>query len=140
VGVREGTSILLDRDMANVSVARHFVRAQLTAVVAAPALDDLVLATSELVTNAFEHGADAATTVAVRVGADDASITVTSRTDSTLSDTSGVAPTEQWASVQPEQLNGRGLGIVRKLADRVDVRHDGDSLQITIVRKLDASV
>jgi anti-sigma regulatory factor (Ser/Thr protein kinase) len=134
VGVREGTSIVLDRDMANVAVARRFIKAQLAEAVSGPVLDDLVLATSELVTNAFEHGGDAATTVAVRLGNEDASITVSSQTGRNV-----VQPKEHWTTARPEQLNGRGLGTVRQLADRVDVRQDDDRLAITIVRRLPAA-
>jgi anti-sigma regulatory factor (Ser/Thr protein kinase) len=43
-------------DMQNVSVARRFVSDTLDGLVPSSVVADLLLATSELVTNAFEHG------------------------------------------------------------------------------------
>jgi len=68
----------LEAHMENVSVARRFVRQELTGRVPEEAVTDLMLATSELVTNAFEHGSHHPVRLTVRRARDKASITVVS--------------------------------------------------------------
>lgn len=117
--------------MGNVATARRFVQSTFADVVPNDVAADLVLATSELVTNAFEHGRSSAVLVTASTAGGRASVTVSSR-----SEPGAVAPVDQWTRPAPERLSGRGLGIVHEVADAVDVRRDGDTLAITVHRDL----
>ncbi|MAT06596.1 MAG: ATP-binding protein [Acidimicrobiaceae bacterium] len=125
VGERAATSIVLEADPAQVSHARRFVR--LAAECDDPAvIDDLQLIVSELFTNAVEHGVADTVQIAVSQRNDDLSVTVDSR-----GPTPGVGPATRWRVADPDALNGRGLGIVRHLADELVVEHDGDAFVVT---------
>jgi hypothetical protein len=45
-----------------------------------------------------------------------------------------VDPSSQWQVAEPGAITGRGLGIVRALADRIRVCRQGDQLRIEIER------
>ena len=119
----------LDGDMQNVSVARRFVSDTLDGLVPSAVVADLLLATSELVTNAFEHGQKRRVMVTARTTARGASVSVRSAGASGLDvDVGTWAPPPEWAAT------GRGLGIIRAVSDHIDiVRHD-DTLEVTIHR------
>jgi anti-sigma regulatory factor (Ser/Thr protein kinase) len=117
--------------MSNVSTARSFVRRHLADGVPEEAAADLQLATSELVTNAYEHGASAPVTVTVEMGEGCASVVVTSQQRPERR----VADVGEWSIAEPERLAGRGLGIVRAIADDLEVSADGNALTITVYRK-----
>jgi anti-sigma regulatory factor (Ser/Thr protein kinase) len=123
----------LDAHLSSVGAARRFVEQALGTLVPPQVVADLVLATSELVTNAIEH-ADTApgVDVTVRVANRTAFVTVIS-----CGDHSGLAETELWATSAPDVRSGRGLGIVRAVSDHVDVVRAGDAVHITIRRSLD---
>lgn len=117
--------------MSNVSAARRFVAASLDGRAPHHVVADLQLAASELVTNAFEHGAPEPVVVAVGCVGHTASLRVSShqRPNTQLADVN------HWNIADPERLAGRGLGIVRALADDLDVSSDGSALVITISRR-----
>jgi anti-sigma regulatory factor (Ser/Thr protein kinase) len=116
-------------DMQNVSVARRFVSDTLDGQVESSVVADLMLATSELVTNAFEHGRECPVVVTARTTADGASVSVRSVGASGLDD-----DIDTWTPPCEPATTGRGLGIIRAIADQIDiVRHD-DMLEITIHR------
>lgn len=117
-------------DMANVGSARRFVREQLAGHAPAAVVDDLALVTSELVTNAFEHGSPEPVALRVAVNAGSAAVTVTSRGDGER-----IPAVDQWATATSEQLSGRGLGIVRAIADDIDVQRSSGSVTITVHRR-----
>ncbi len=48
---------------------------------------------------------------------------------------SRVADVSEWSIAEPERLAGRGLGIVRAIADDLDVVSEGDALVFTVYRK-----
>lgn len=126
------STVHLAAELASAGAARRFVDGELRGHVPAPVLADLVLATSELVTNAIEHartypGVD----VCVRVDAGRACVVVRS-----LGDHSGLAEAELWATSPPDVPNGRGLGIVRNIADDVSIERAGDVVEITVCRTL----
>lgn len=127
-----GSSVVLERNMANVAVARRFVTAQFAESVPESARTDLVLATSELVTNAIEHGIDAPVVVTVRAENGTASVTVTSSSEAP------VVPVDAWTLAAADQLSGRGLGIVRALATDVELERIGDRVSITVHRRFDS--
>jgi anti-sigma regulatory factor (Ser/Thr protein kinase) len=116
--------------MANVGSARRFVREQLAGHAPAAVVDDLALVTSELVTNAFEHGSPEPVGLRVAVNAGSAAVTVTSRGDGER-----IPAVDQWATATSEQLSGRGLGIVRAIADDIDVQRSSGSVTITVHRR-----
>jgi anti-sigma regulatory factor (Ser/Thr protein kinase) len=123
-------TVHLDAELASVGAARRFVYAALGTSVPPQVVADLVLATSELVTNAIEHGQPApGIDVTVRVAGRTAFVTVMS-----CGDHSRLAETELWATSAPDVRSGRGLGIVRAIADHVDVVRAGDAVYITIRR------
>lgn len=126
-------AVHLDAHLSSVGAARRFVEAALGPAVPPNVVTDLVLATSELVTNAIEHahtlpGVD----VTVRVANHTAYVTVMS-----CGDHSGLAEAELWATSAPDVRSGRGLGIVRAISDHVDVVRAGDAVYITIQRSFD---
>ena len=126
-------STMVAAEMASVRVARRFVQTVLPDAVPVDVASDLTLATSELVTNAVENGSGTAIQVTVRVAEDAASVTVTSTGESVP-----VAAVEQWQIPDADALSGRGLGIVRPVADEIEVARSGDSLAITLIRRFAA--
>jgi anti-sigma regulatory factor (Ser/Thr protein kinase) len=121
----------LDVDMRNVSVARRFVRATLDGLVPSSVVADLLLATSELVTNAFEHGRESPVVVTARMTAERASVSVRSTGACGLDDDIGT-----WTPPHGSAATGRGLGIVRAVSDHIDVVRHHDTLEVTIHRAL----
>jgi anti-sigma regulatory factor (Ser/Thr protein kinase) len=124
--------IELEPAFENVATARRFVADRLDGIAAnAGIVDDLRLAASELVTNAVEHGDHEPVVVEVAVDTDVVSLSVTSH-----SPHDHVAPVSDWAVADADEITGRGLGIVRTLADDVLVSRGGGLLTITIERRL----
>lgn len=118
-----------DVSMDNVGKARHFVGSAVDGMVPSRVAEDLVLVTSELVTNAFEHAA-APVMVIVRAGADAASVTVRSGgVPDRIDDVNG------WRTATPDSVSGRGLGIVSHIADHVEFARVGDEVEITVRRR-----
>jgi anti-sigma regulatory factor (Ser/Thr protein kinase) len=120
-------------DMRNVGVARKFVEATFDGVVPHAVTADLVLATSELVTNAIEHGRSTSVLLTARVDGSHASVSI--RSGGAIDH---LADVSSWRTAAPDRLNGRGLGIVRALADNVDVQRAGDEVEITVSKRLGA--
>jgi anti-sigma regulatory factor (Ser/Thr protein kinase) len=120
----------LEVNMSNVSVARRFVRNQLEGRVPDAAVTDLMLATSELVTNAFEYGTAQPVRLTVRRDQEEASITVESGGDGHR-----VPEVETWTAARADRISGRGLGIVREIADDIDVERLGSGVAITVHRR-----
>lgn len=125
MGERAATAITLEAAATQVAPARRFVRR--TVEGADPSVvDDLQLIVSELFTNAVEHGASDVIEVVVSQGPDRVSVTVDSR-----GPTPGVGPAADWRVADRDALSGRGLGIVRELADDLVVERDGDAFIVT---------
>jgi anti-sigma regulatory factor (Ser/Thr protein kinase) len=123
----------LEVNMSNVSVARKFVRNQLEGRVPEEAVTDLMLATSELVTNAFEYGSRQPVRLTVRRDQDEASITVESGGDADR-----VPEVETWTAARADRISGRGLGIVREIADDIDIERMRGGVAITVHRRFAA--
>lgn len=115
----------LDADLTEVAAARRFVRTNL-ADVPPPASADAQLITSELVTNAVEHGRG--TSVVVEVHRRDAEIDVTVES---FGPSPAVGAVEDWHVARADETSGRGLGIIRNVASRVAVRRVAGWLVIT---------
>ena len=118
--------------MANVSAARRFVRTELEGRAPADAVTDLMLATSELVTNAFEHGTPQPVRLTVRSNRDEASVTVVSGGEG---EGARVPEVHDWMTAQADRISGRGLGIVREIADDIKVERSGGNVAITVHRR-----
>ena len=84
---------------------------------------DLQLAVSELVTNAVVHGNGASITVEVTVAPDLVTCAV-------VSDGQNVPMVSSWVAPVDGRSSGRGLSIVRALADAVTVEVDGDRVVV----------
>jgi anti-sigma regulatory factor (Ser/Thr protein kinase) len=128
--------IELESAFENVAAARRFVAERLTDRLNGVAaddevVDDLRLAASELVTNAVEHGNDQPVVLELDVDTGVVSLSVTSH-----SPHDRVAPVSEWAVADAGEITGRGLGIVRTVADGVSVSRGGGMLTITVERRL----
>jgi anti-sigma regulatory factor (Ser/Thr protein kinase) len=115
--------------MSNVAAARRFVRSELDGSAPEPAVSDLMLITSELVTNAFEHGSGR---VVLTVRCDDgaASVTVSSGGPPVTLPT-----VDTWTTARADRVSGRGLGIVRQIGDDIEVDRSPDGVMITVHRR-----
>ncbi len=91
-------------------------------------VDDLVLATSELVSNAVLHGCGDDVAIAVREADGSVEVSVTS------AGPADVGPVHAWSMPPPGAIGGRGLALVRSVVDRVDTTTDGEQFTVTVVR------
>jgi anti-sigma regulatory factor (Ser/Thr protein kinase) len=124
------STLLLEPDMSNVGAARRFVRSALEGIPREVAAD-LTLATSELVTNAIEHGSSEAVLLTVRADGSYASVSVKSS-----GEPARVPDVEDWRIAGPDNLSGRGLGMVRKVVDLIDVVRSDNSIEITVRKRI----
>ena len=118
-------SVELDPVLAEVPTARRFVRVSLAGLpddVAA----DAQLITSELVTNAIEHGVGGPVTIAVHRRSDAVAVTVES-----VGPAPDVGAVDEWLMPDADEITGRGLGIVRAVAQDVSVDRSPGRLVIT---------
>ncbi len=115
----------LEANLAEVSSARRFIRTNL-ADVSESVSADAQLIVSELVTNAVEHGFGGPVVVELHRDADDVSLTVES-----VGLARTVGDVAEWHVAPAEHITGRGLGIVREVAKRVDVHRANGRLVIT---------
>lgn len=104
-------------DSADITVARDSLEAWLEAK--APQLADIrkyevVLAANELLVNAFEHGGDGGCLLDMRRVDDQLAITVANNARD-----ADVPPTQWWAMPEADARSGRGLAIVKSVADEV---------------------
>jgi anti-sigma regulatory factor (Ser/Thr protein kinase) len=132
--------VQLAPDPSEVGTARRFVRSWLEGLALRPAralVDDVVLVTSELVTNAVEHGAGGPIEVVVGDDGERTVLSVASRTDAAGFELVGDGTT--WELADPGSRAGRGLGIVRSLVDDVAVGRTADRLTITVTTRRDAT-
>jgi anti-sigma regulatory factor (Ser/Thr protein kinase) len=118
-------TIVLAAEAAEVSTARRFVRRELADGADACVLSDLQLIASELFTNAVEHGAHPEVEVIVEASDDTAEVTVRS------GGPADVGPAVGWQVADAESITGRGLGIVRELADELIVERADDAFVVT---------
>ena len=115
----------LDADLAEVGVARRLVRRNLADV--PDALNaDAQLIVSELITNAVEHGSGDRVVFALRRDHDAVALTVES-----IGPAPNVRGVSDWKVAPADHITGRGLGIVRSIADRVEVSRPNGRLVIT---------
>jgi anti-sigma regulatory factor (Ser/Thr protein kinase) len=119
-------------ELADLSMARAFVRSQLTPSVPERVVRDLELIASELVTNVWAHAVPASVNLGVSLKDDRVTVTVESANAA-----SWFAPeVADWTMASPEQLTGRGLAVVRAIADGVDIDQRGAILVISAHRCL----
>ena len=114
-------------DLAEVAVARRFVADELRDHVEADLIADVELITSELVTNAVEHGASHDVTIILRHDDKAVSVTVAS-----VGASPGVGQARTWDLASADEITGRGLAIVRLVGDRVEVQQSADRLLLTV--------
>jgi anti-sigma regulatory factor (Ser/Thr protein kinase) len=97
-------------------------------------LGDIELATSELVTNAVEHGAHDPVTVGVETTANAIVVAVTSSRAS-----GAMGEPSSWSGPLPAMRTGRGLAIVRAVSDEIEVDAGDDALTIRCTFRLTPS-
>lgn len=125
-----GTTLVLEAATSQVAMARRFVRRTVAGHVPDDVSSDLQLIASELFTNAVQYGSAATVTVTVEVGPDEAGVTVDCG-----SPAPDVGPVDTWEVADEEEISGRGLGIVRRLADVIRVARDGDHFAVAAHRR-----
>lgn len=130
MGGADARSIVLDANTAQVAAARRFVRRLLSSV-PVEISSDLQLVASELFTNAVEHGSCSTVEVSVEANPEFAGVSVVS-----VGPSPSVGPVIDWAVAESDAVDGRGLGIVRELADELIVERDADHLTVTARRSL----
>lgn len=119
--------IELAANVAEVAAARRFVRNTLVEV-PPPVVDDVQLIASELVTNAIEHGPGGP--VVVELDCTDSVVRLTVQSPNPQAN---IANPRRWAIPSADALSGRGFGIVRRVADRVEVRRN-DAFLIVVAQ------
>ncbi|MEM1332084.1 MAG: ATP-binding protein [Actinomycetota bacterium] len=110
-------------DTSGLSVARKAAADAGRAVLAPERVPDVELAVSELVTNALEHGTQDTVVVNFRSDPDALVISVVSRSDQ--------RPTHHEGPIAAAQSTGRGLQIVRAVADDVEIGGVPDEVVVT---------
>lgn len=113
--------IRFDADPANISAARRFVRSTISDSVPASVTSDVQLIVSELVSNAIEHGSDPVVGLELVLGPDAVWVAVT-----TGAHAEALGATDTWSVADADEVSGRGLGIVRQIADAVSIADRGD--------------
>ncbi|MGI9053239.1 MAG: ATP-binding protein [Ilumatobacteraceae bacterium] len=120
-------------DTRSVGEARHAVTTFLVArEVPTAIVDDIELATSELVTNAVLHPVPSEHDVKVYVEVD-THVTLTVANHGPMH---AIPPVACWSPAPPNALSGRGLGIVRRITDEAGVRQDGSWTVVSCARRL----
>lgn len=123
-------ALVVPPDPAEVRTAREFVGTNLSGQVADDIVADLQLIVSELVTNAVEHATDRTIRIVLQCVDDEISITVVS-----VGSSPAVGAPTTWDLATVDEVTGRGLGIVRRLADRVEVEQTSERLSLTACRR-----
>lgn len=77
---------------------------------------DLQLIASELVTNAYEHGAHGVTTLDITLDGPTATLTVTSTGNS-----SGIRHPSEWNFPETPTASGRGLALARSISQSIEL-------------------
>lgn len=123
-----GTDVLraeFDRELREVATAREWLRTHLPDL--PPDVSrDAQLVLSELVTNAIEHGTGDPVVVSADRRPDAVVLTVES-----VGPAPSVGAVDSWRVAEAHEVTGRGLGIVRAVADSVDVMKTADRLVVT---------
>lgn len=113
--------------------AREFVAGVLRGANASDAaVDDMGLIVSELVANSIQHGDGGDIVVRVEHDSDEwFAVTV----GNGLAVRHPPMDPATWTVAPPDERSGRGLGIVRQLADEIEVMLEADRLDITCRRR-----
>lgn len=114
--------LVVPAQTASIAAARHFVRTHLGEGVAEHRLDDIVLAASELVSNAVEHGAGQDIEVRVTIG--------DSGFDLAVASASLDLPHIPNTPAAADALRGRGLHIVATLSDAIGIDASGGVVSV----------
>jgi len=135
LGVLESLELDLPSRTDAVAAARHAVTRHLARHgVPSTVIDDIELLTSELVTNAIIHPRPEHRdgVVHVHVGVSE-TIEVQVANSGRAS---AIPPVEDWSPAPATAVRGRGLGIVRRLSDTVNVEQIGERAVVTCRRRL----
>lgn len=109
-----------------IRAARLFVRQRgEAAIIESRALADIELATSELASNAIEHGSGGEYRVRLAISSDRFVVEVASTRNGTTPDTP-----DEWTIADPVAPSGRGLGIVKALSANAWTEYTDDLMII----------
>lgn len=123
----EHLQIELPRSHGSIAEVRRLVRRFAATAVGPERLDDVVLAASELATNAVEHASAPTFRVSLRRQPLMVLLAVHSAAEAGLEVSRLLRPD---ALDDPTALRGRGLGIVQALADAVEIGTDDHELTV----------
>jgi anti-sigma regulatory factor (Ser/Thr protein kinase) len=126
------TFVLPGLSTTEIRAARRFVEREVGSRVTHHVAAAMQLATSELVTNALQHGLPGSVIVTVHVNDERSWVRVAGESPLFAS----LPPEDQWAISNAASLTGRGLGIVKAISDRVRVVRQGRHLAITVSFRL----
>ncbi len=113
--------IFLPSSFESVGLARDLVRATIDGAAPHELIDDIVLVTSELVTNAIEHGKG---DVELSVARIPDAVTLSVSSDSTS------LPVPSSDATPVDALSGRGLLIVAALSSEVAIIGEGERVRV----------
>lgn len=131
VGGEQTSTLSLRASPTQVVAARRFVRRSLGDSIPASVSRDLQLIMSELFTNAVLFGTGPRVRVTVSRTANFAGVSVDSPGRA-----QEVGSITEWRVAEPEAIVGRGLGIVRQLADEIAVERGDDHFAVTARRQI----
>lgn len=114
---------LVVADTSGIIDARQMVRSFAAATLPSERVDDLALVTSELVTNALEHGTGEPVDVRIHSEPTRIELTVSSPSFGQLDATPHMPPADQ--------VRGRGLFLVAALSDEVVIDQSSGAVSIT---------
>lgn len=129
--IPEHACVTFPGDSSSSRRAREWVSARLNGRADQRVIEDLQLVASELCANAVQH----VSAEAIEVMVDDSDphwwiVVVTSHTTA-----AGPPPVSSWTFAEPDAPTGRGLGIVRRLSDRVELTHGDQSVIVRCWRR-----
>ena len=120
-------AVVLAATPINVTTSRHDLARWLQKLaLTADQRDEILLAVSEAVTNAIEHGSgcDESKRVSIRASVRDRAVTAT------VKDTGRWIPVDHASAARKHR--GRGLILIREFADKVDIVRTAEGTEITM--------
>jgi anti-sigma regulatory factor (Ser/Thr protein kinase) len=135
---REKDVLRVPADVRQLAAIRGFVRDRAGQAGAdQQAVDDLVTAVDESVTNAIVHGYHGTSgTVEIEVARNGTSLVVRMRDHAPGFDPTSVPAPDLNRPLEEQRLGGLGVLLARQLADSVSYRHTGSGNELTLTKEL----
>jgi serine/threonine-protein kinase RsbW len=134
-----GNVLRIQADVSNLAAVRQFVREQgAQAGANQEAIDDLVSAVDESVTNSIVHGyAGAAGWVEVEIDLVERSLIVHLRDQARPFDPTSMPDPDVTLPLEERPFHGMGIYLVRQLTDSVAYRHSDNGNELTLTKAID---